>query len=243
MTTLLYHSKSVGYVCKRIANKSNNNIQAICDRDLELLDGRLIPVISGRVIHWDSRIHILADEVINNYQQVKLSRNKKESRKVLGDLTLNTWYRLKDIKYPCVIRPGRHHGGMLFFVCNTAREALVAIGHCRNWYASTLIQKTKEYRVFVFNGKVIKVTRRYAPEDGGIAWNPSLGGSITRVLKESWPSEVINIAIKAGEVLQLGWYAADVAVDTNRPYVLECNTAPGIHREQTIIKFAEIFSA
>lgn len=238
MTTLLYHCRSVGYVCKRIAEQSDN-IQALCDKELGNLE-----YIPGRVIHWDSMKPVAADDIINAPLYVKLSRNKKKSRQVLNELSPKTWFNIDDIEYPCIIRPSHHHGGLEFFVCNNRTEAIQAIKQfCRGrWYASAIIDKTHEYRVFVYNNNVIKITRRLPPGNGGIAWNPSLGGQIIRVKRESWSTDVVNIALKAGQRLDLGWYAADVAVDTNRPYVLECNTAPGIHRQQTIEKFARIFS-
>ncbi len=235
MVTLLYHSEAVGWVCRNIAH-TNPNIRVLCDR--QIADGTYL---EGRVIHWDSRKYIFADDVINYPECVRLSRNKRESRLVLGDIAPPTWVQTRDIEYPCVIRPKRHYGGVQLYVCNNEDEAREAIIECQDWYASALINKTHEYRVFVFRGEVIKVTRRMPPANGNVAWNPSQGADVIRVMRESWDPSITNIAVNAGYKLGLGWYAADVIKDVDRSYVLELNTAPGMHRQRTWRKFGRVF--
>jgi glutathione synthase/RimK-type ligase-like ATP-grasp enzyme len=244
MVTLLYHSKAVGWVTDRIAAQSDGKIQSICDKTIE--EGSFI---EGRVIHWDSRKDVRGDEVVNSPEAVKLSRNKKKTRKILDELAPLTLFTLKDIQdsffapYPIVIRPGRHYGGNNFFLCNDIREVKIAIKKCKNWYATEFIDKDREYRVFIYKGEPIKVVRRLPPENDGDIWNANQGGSSVRVKVASWPRKVVELAVIAAKRIGLGWAAVDIiTVDDYGQWVLELNTAPGIHRESTQRQFARVFT-
>lgn len=237
MTFLLYHARAIGPICKRIAAASGGKIQAVCDR--------VCPdTLRGTVIRWDSRAEVAADHTINSAAQIRLSRNKSESRRKMDGLCPTTWFRLGDCEYPCLIRPRRHFAAHKFFVCNNMLEAKHAIRRCGvNWYASPIIQKDKEYRMFVFQGKPIKVVRRYCDNPAQIAWNIAAGGKTVRLKHESWPKNGVQKAVEAGKRLELGWYAADVIVDKQGQFfVLEINSAPGLQRDATITMLAKLFA-
>ena len=237
MTTLLYHARQIGYICQRIAAASNGIVEARCDRDE-------LPKLET-VIRWDSRCDADADKTYNTAEAVRLSRHKSASRALLlPDLAPPTWFRLGDCQYPCLVRPRRHFAAHKFFPCRNRLEARTAIRRCgKGWYASPIIDKKLEYRVFVFNGKAIKVVRRFHNDPNEIAWNAANDGRSIRLLKDSWPDNVVKSSIQAGEVLGLDWFAADVIVDQdNKPYVLELNSAPGVVREKTIQMLARVFT-
>lgn len=239
MVTLLYHARTIGYICKRIANVSGGAIQAICDKD------RLPRRINGTLVRWDSREPLEADTTVNSAEAVRLSRNKRESRVKLEGLCPPTWFSLGDLQYPCLIRPRRHFAAQKFFVCNGMAAARRAITECgrKRWYASPIVDKKLEYRVFVFQGKALKVVRRFHDDPEEVAWNIANGGRSVRLLRASWPTKVVNISVLAGEKLGLGWYAADVIADQeDKPYVLELNTAPGLQRDKTIDMLAKEFT-
>lgn len=241
MTTILYHARGTGAIARKIAAVSGGKIQAICDKVLpqQKLDGTLV--------RWDSKAQLDADVTINSAEAVKLSRNKRESRMVLAGLCPETWVRKDLIKYPCVVRPKRHFGGQKFFLCKSLLEVKAAIKRCGGagrWYAAKFIEKTSEYRVFVFNEKAFKVVRRYR-DDGDVTqpWNAHNGGKSARVKKEHWPTTVVRNAETATGKLGLQLAAMDVIVDAaGEAFVLEANTAPGLERQKTINKFAEILS-
>jgi len=236
MVTLLYHARSVGYVCQRVAAASEGKVEARCDK-------QPLPPHLEAVVRWDSRVDAHAGTTVNTAAAVRLSRNKKESRVKLEGLCPTTWFKIEDLQYPCIIRPKRHFGARKFFIVSNYVEARTATKVCRkNWYASPIIPKEKEYRVFVFCGKVIKVVRRFHEDPTQLAWNIANGGKSVRIRKENWPEEVTKVAVTAGQRLDLGWYAVDVIVDAaGKPYVLELNTAPGLDREKTIENFSKMF--
>ena len=139
MVTLLYHARTNGAICKKIAAVCDGKIQAICDKIQPLnLDGVLV--------RWDSKSpDFTANEEINSAEAVRFSRNKRESRLELAKAGLApaTWVRSKDCEFPCVVRPKRHYGGRNFFLCNTLAEVKAAIARCGagKWYASKYIEK------------------------------------------------------------------------------------------------------
>ena len=238
MVTLLYHGQAIGYICKRIAKISNNTIQAVCDKD------QLPDKIDGTLIRWDSAKELTADVTINTASAVRLSRNKKRSRIKLEGLCAPTWFSLADLRYPCLVRPKHHYAAHKFFVCVNAIAAKRAIFRCgyRRWYASPVIDKKLEYRIFVFQGYVVKVVRRFHNDSSQLAWNIANGGRSVRLKHESWPIESVKKAILAGERLGLAWYAADVIVDMDgQSHILECNTAPGLQRDATINMLSNVF--
>lgn len=239
MVTLLYHSNAIGPICKRIAQESDGQIQALSDRATPTQ-------IGGTLIRWDSRSPIRAERELNAAESVRLSRNKKKSRMRLEGLCPPTWFKLDQIpRYdpPVLIRPQHHYGAHGFHVVRDRIQAIEAMRMCgrQKWYASPLIPKDVEFRVFVFQGYGLKVVRRFHDDPSQIAWNIANGGRSVRVKRGNWPIPVVRAAIQAGEKVDLDWYAADVIVAGDTPYVLELNTAPGLNREETFDSFAGVF--
>ena len=181
MVTLLYKARTNGVVCRRIAEASKCHVRAICDKTLP-------DRISGTLIRWDSRYEVEADDTINSVQSVILSRNKSQSRTSLAGLCPPTWFNIADLHFPCILRPRRHYGGRHFFVCRNRDEASWARRICgRGWYASPIIDKAAEYRVFLLQGRVVGVSRKYPHDPSDLAWNAHQGGHSVRLRRESWP--------------------------------------------------------
>jgi glutathione synthase/RimK-type ligase-like ATP-grasp enzyme len=240
MITLLYHARTTGAICKQIAAASDGYIKARCDKDNDLPEH-----FEGTLVHWDSKMEIKADKIINTAAAVKISRNKRESRKLLEGLCPATWFLKRDCHFPCVVRPKRHFGGHNFYLCNNKEELEKASRKCGGiggYYASEFINKTDEYRVFTLNGETFKVVRRYrADADPKVPWNAHNGGLSKRIKSENWPDTVVDIAERATGKLNLQLCAVDVIVDEEkRVFVLEANTAPGLERQATIKRFAEL---
>lgn len=238
MVSILYHARTNGFVVSRLAKASDGKIAILRDRNI------LPNKVNGTLIRWDSKKELDADRVINTAQAVKLSRNKRDSRFAMKGLCPETWNRLEDLEYPCLIRPKRHYAARGFFVCHDRAEARLAIreiGRLR-FYASPIINKKLEYRIFVFQGHIVKVVRRFHDNPNEVAWNIANGGKSVRLKRESWPIESCKVAILAGRAIGLDWFAADVIVDADgKPFVLELNTAPGLDREETFKNLAKLF--
>lgn len=228
MITLLFHGRSVGPVCRLIAQHAPDKIKIACDRDQSGIDP------DDLVIRWDSTRPTKALEC-QLAKTVKVSRNKTESRRLLGPLAPPTYFGLQDIPgdiYPVIVRPHRHHAGANFNVCEGPDQvkALVrANGVGKQWYASPIIPKASEYRVYVFQGYAVSVSKRICDDPEQVAWNVALGARMVKITRKNWPINVVKTAIKAAKALDLNWGAIDLAISTDGSVVVfEANTAPGL---------------
>lgn len=105
------------------------------------------------------------------------------------------------------------------------------------------IKKKAEYRVHVFNGRVIHVQQKKKRREAE-AINTEV-----RNLEGGWvyctdgvvaPVCVTDVGVRAVSLLGLDFGAVDVIYNQkqDKPYVLEVNTAPGLEG-QTVVKYAE----
>jgi hypothetical protein len=134
----------------------------------------------------------------------------------------------------------KHFGGHRFFVCRTPKQAIYAIKRCGKWYASALVDKQSEFRVFVCQGYVVAISQRFPANESAIAWNLEMGGKLINVRYKEWPLKAANAAILAAKKLGLDWAAIDVAIDkAGKPVVFEANTAPGLRNPYTLSHIAK----
>lgn len=230
--TLVYHAKSVGPVCRRLAVGTELKV---------LRDTEVIPA-EASILRWGSRWPGKAKVELNSAEAVGLARNKKLSRQLLAELSPATWYDRADLQFPCVIRPRHHHAGQKFFVCQNQTEALQAIKVCRKgWYASELINKAREFRVFIYQNYVVAVSERFPATPEAIAWNLALGGRLVNLDRKMWPIQILKSALLAAKKLSLDLAAIDLAEDTTgRVMVFEANTAPGLRNPYTINQLTRV---
>lgn len=182
--------------------------------------------------------------VVNQARAIHLVSDKPGFRRAIGDLGPPAWQREEEVTYPAVFRPVTHHQGRHLYVANNPREAADAIRRCRDkagaWYASPLINKTSEYRVFVVSGRVICVAEKTNPGNGQVAWNVAQGGHFTNVRWSDWPLKAVKNSIAAWERSGLDFGGVDIMVDgEGRTYVLEMNSAPSLtveYRQQCMAK-------
>lgn len=115
-----------------------------------------------------------------------------------------------------------------------------------SYLVTEYIKKTKEYRVHVFDGKVIDVQEKRKEKDF-----PSLNYQI-RTRANGWvfcredinpPEKVLSEAVAAVAALNLDFGAVDIIWNRHhdKAYVLEVNTAPGIEGT-TIESYANAIS-
>lgn len=130
-------------------------------------------------------------------------------------------------------------------MCRNLRERRVASRACHaGWYASELVNKAHEYRVFVLDGYVVCVSERFPGEPGAVAWNLALGGRLINLRYNEWPVGMLNTTVAAVRRLGLDWAAMDVAVDTaGRTVVFEANTAPGLRNPYTLGQIGRAFAS
>lgn len=226
MITLLHRSKSVGAVCRLVAEHAAGYIKVARDTDYT-------PSDDDMVIRWDSVESANGALELQFKAAVKLCRNKAESRRALGDLAPITWFRLQDVEmFPAIVRPNKHYAGRNFNIVKTVDELRAAVTRCgKGWYASPVLDKVAEYRVYVFQGFVLSVSKRICDEPEQIAWNVALGARMIKIKRANWPINMVKAGLNAAKTMGLQWAAIDVAITRQgQVVVFEANTAPGLAR-------------
>src|SRR6266850_1970603 len=168
---------------------------------------------------------------INSSEAIHLAANKAEFRKVLQEENLapKTWYN-GFVSYPCIVRPLQHSGGQNLYVCKDSLDLQAAIRACNGqFYASELINKKAEFRVYTVSGRAIGVSQKFPRDANSVAWNARCGGTVQTVSWDNWPLRALKSAIRADELSGLDFAALDLIVDNeDKVYVLESNSAPSV---------------
>lgn len=225
--------------CTEISNNMKNE-SIVIRNDQNIKNNN----ITG-VIRWGctSSLDIKA-KVYNNSKAIHLVNNKTEFRKILQEHKLCpfTFFNVKDAVYPCVVRPSHHAQGRQLYVCDNIAELKTAITKCGDgWYGSQLINKTKEYRVFVGSGRAIWIVEKTPGNPKDVAWNVARGGRFDNLRFDNWNLKVVKTAIAAWELSGLDFGGIDIMTDSdNNCYVLEINSAPSqtsAYRQECTAKY------
>jgi carbamoylphosphate synthase large subunit len=187
-------------------------------------------------------------EALRQYQR-EYDEDKKAFRQKLQDEDLcpMTWFQRQEVKLPCIVRPKYHHQGRHLYVATTQAELDQAIGKASayrlsngEWYASEIVKKVAEYRVFVVQGRVVCVARKYPRDENAIAWNVFQGGKFVNVNWTDWPLKACKEAIKVVALCGLDFGGVDIMIDDQQEtYTLEVNSAPSLtspYRQQAFAK-------
>jgi ribosomal protein S6--L-glutamate ligase len=88
-----------------------------------------------------------------------------------------------------------------------------------------MIPNDGDYRVWILKGKVIGVIKRSPSTEGEFRSNISLGGTAEIA---NLPNEVLDMAIKSAQILDLDMAGVDIIQDTvtKQYYIMEVNAAP-----------------
>jgi glutathione synthase/RimK-type ligase-like ATP-grasp enzyme len=236
----LYKSAKNEPIVRRLAEQMvayGGNVSAVHESSANLLEHLEDTVI----IRWDSKVDVPGTVSLNDPGPVALSRDKIASRKVLGELAPKTYFPetyYSRIPLPVIARPRRHSGGRHFHLIETPEQMrrLTRRYLSKGWYASPIVAKLEEFRVFVVCGRIAAVSQHFPPAEAPeqIAWNVSAGGRMKNVRWDSWQITVLKRSIEATERLGLDFAAVDIAtVADSEPVVFELNTAPGVTNRYT----------
>lgn len=242
-TVIVYRSRSASFAANRVAAASSGDIRAVQQDAYRHQEG------DTAVVRWDCYVGLShPDSVldVNPAARVAVVRDKTASRILLAELAPQTWFTLADVQVPCVIRPRRHKAGAHFHIVRETSDILRATRRCGSgWYASRLITKQREFRVFMVQGRVAAVSERFPrTEDDGntsaIAWNLALGGRLINVARPGWPVGVLKASITAMGRLGLGFGAVDACIDTaGQTFIFEVNCSPALRNKFTIKQLAK----
>lgn len=140
----------------------------------------------------------------------------------------------EELPLPILGRPLKHRKGKEYYIYETEEEYRAAEGI---GYYSQLLNKSAEYRIFLFESYVWAVSQKNPTEGVGSydPWNFALGNANFKLLRYSeWPRSACNLARTAGHRLGLLWGGVDVIMVDETPFIVEINNAPGIDGELKI---------
>lgn len=173
-------------------------------------------------------------KVLNLAANISLVGNKRAFRMVLcGSMpegVPSTIITCDDATtYPLVVRPSHHAQGKNLWVANNYQELVEVTSQLEAWYASELIDKKQEFRVYIVNGKVVSVAEKTPDDPTQVAWNVAQGGRFDVVNWGEWNLPVCKVAMQAFAYSGLDFGGVDVMTDKDgRPYVIEINSAPSL---------------
>jgi len=180
----------------------------------------------GCLAPLNGRIEINSPEVIN------LVNDKISSRKLLfenGVSVPKTYFSKQQIidsnpNFPLIGRKKYHSQGLGM---NISENRQNIINDRKSEYWSEYIKKDREFRIFVFFGKILGVCEKIPNNPDAISWNNSLNNGIFKTLKKrEFPLPACFLALKAAKILNVDFSAVDIISKGDKNYVLELNNAP-----------------
>lgn len=256
MTHVILRRRKLGKTsANEIARQTRSGIQAILfsNKTNRFHDSRNVrqvvqfPNDTDIVIRWGCTANVPGNPtILNRADAIHLVSDKIRSRRLFAQEHFPAWTEEREVRFPCVVRPGTHHQGRHLHVARNADELRAAIravaGRGAGWYASPLINKTAEYRVFIVSGRAVCVAQKTPGNPGDVAWNVARGGRFDNVLWDNWPLKAVRVSIEAFLKTGLDFGGVDVMVDAGgEVYVLEINSAPSLTSEYRQQCFARAF--
>ena len=222
---IIYRRRKLGRTsCKEISKLIPNSFVVRNDmahkHRSKLIDADL-------VIRWGCTDTISIHPVIQKSAAIAEVNDKLEFRRVLNEHNLcpKTYFNIDEVdEWPIVLRPRHHAQGRKIKIVNEGEIGYIP----RDWYGSQIINKKREYRVFVVQGRVVAVAQKFPANEEAFAWNVAQGGRFENVSWSQWPLRSVKIAVEAFNLSVLDFGGVDVIEDDNRSYVLEINSAPSL---------------
>lgn len=237
---------------RKLGKGSTRAIQQITEQTfLSTLDPNSIRN-GDTVIRWGCTATIPAEAitVINKAEAIHRVNNKSEFRRDLhtGGVRIPfTVFTERDLRNELVndeenvtwiARPSHHAQGRKIVTFNKYTPNGEVAAHINRlgygWYASRLIPKDREFRIYIVRGRVVAVAEKIVEDTTKVAWNHALGSTFVNVRYSDWPLAACVEAVKAFNVSGLDFGGVDVIQQNSSPergetpYVLEINSAPSL---------------
>jgi len=188
---------------------------------------------------------------INTPTMIKAINNKPFTRRLLyeGLISIPVTYFSKaeieqadHIHFPLIGRAKYHLQGKGVIISNNIRDIKL---DTKSRYWSEIIDKDREYRVYVFFGKVIGMEEKIPKDRNNIVWNFHAGNSVFKSIKYiNYPIDVCVLAIQAAKCINIDFSAVDIISKKNKHYILELNASPSCsanrcHRIAQVLNWAK----
>jgi hypothetical protein len=188
-----------------------------------------------RLIRWGNRSEVRFNAVggvLNSKSALNDASNKGRSLELLTAAGINVPPAATRFEGELLVgRTEAHVGGSGFFLVTSQHDFDLARDHLHCTHFMKYIPTAREYRVHVFQGRVIGTGEKLMGDAATSLHirNVSTGWTFRYNNVERIPQDVQNIATQATQALNLDFGAVDVLKSVNENfYVLEINTAPGL---------------
>ncbi len=186
-------------------------------------------------------------KVLNPPEAIKLNSNKLNSLQLFQNIettmlnkpTTYLKHELDNIQYPIVARTRYHKSGNGFWLCESKAEAMDAYREGARYFMS-YIPIRREYRVHIFNGKLIDLRAKVKNEDAVVEHDDLIrsihrGWKFVELRKDRMPQEIIDDCWKLMQEIGLHFAGVDIIMDRNKQYwILELNSSAGLSMRNTI---------
>lgn len=237
--TILYHdtgSVSAAKLAKSLGVKKTSYVDDDCKN-------------SDVVIRWGNKDEFQLKDYaiqINSPESITRGSNKKETRKILqknGVSVPRTFFSKQDAfnrldKFPLIGRDSSFHSqGKGVRLLKNAAE--LENSNCA--YYSEFLQKEKEFRVYVFGGKVLGVAEKIPENPDSICWNTHRGASFKDL--KTWNDSMTEEAVKAAQVIGQHFSGVDILQFQGKFYICELNSVPSLSNDHRLNIFVEAFKS
>ena len=133
-----------------------------------------------------------------------------------------------------VVRRDKHAQGKDLWVAKSYAELFnihqgQQLGN--DWYASELIDKAREFRVYIVEGRVVTIAEKTPDNPDAVAWNVAQGGEFNVLKWDEWVPimEGIRVAVESFKLTSLDFGGVDIMMSkTGEFYQIEINSAPSL---------------
>lgn len=209
--------------------------------------GDRIPTSKSFIICWGAGRDDVSNngiEFLNHPESIRRNSNKLNSLKIMGDNGVNVptfctsaeiinYINSGKMEFPVIGRRLRHQGGSYFYICRSISRVEKAIKRGADYFIQH-IPNEREFRLQIFQNRVIKSQEKYPREDEHhyMIRSDKKGWGLKKILVRgtNLPKHVKDECKKAVSALDLNFGAVDVLLgDDDKPYVIEINTGPSLN--------------
>jgi glutathione synthase/RimK-type ligase-like ATP-grasp enzyme len=185
-------------------------------------------------------------KVLNHPNNIRVNRNKLTALEKMsgGNVNIPQFSKLpagardSEITYPVIVRTSYHQGGRGLAMCTSSAQVLDLITNFDNvgfGYIQELVPFKNEYRIHVFNGKVIRCAIKDAQENPVDSWktiykekaertaernNIELNADTMDILLKTVAKDLTlpDLIVKSNKK---GWKFSQVSIDNTNPALIE----------------------
>ena len=199
-------------------------------------------------IRWGCTSNVASKNVINTAKSIHQVCDKTGFRQQLKHMELApmTWFSDEDVPHNVlvnsgvIVRPYKHAQGRQLYFCQDLKSLREAWDKCRGGYISQFVEKDREFRVYVVQGRAVAVAEKIPEDKKAVAWNHALGSTFENVRWNDWPLQAVRKSIEAFNVSDLDFGGVDVMIDGDgTAFIIEINSAPSLtseYRQQCMAK-------